>query len=108
LEAVVENLREELLVVRKRDDAVAYIAGRKHSELAPQHAGRSAFVSDGDDRREPRDRRRRIGVDVDLQAAKERRESGAAADRDDVEAVAHCGAIVRFSWGRTPSSAHAA
>ena len=54
-EAVVEDLGEELLVIRERDDAVADVAWRRDAEFAPQLAGGTAFVGDGDDRGEARD-----------------------------------------------------
>ena len=90
LEAETEELREELLFLGQSDDAVADVARRQHPEFLAQDAGAAAFVGDGDDRAEPFDRPHSVGVDVSLQAAEQRREAGAAADGDDVQAmVAH-------------------
>src|SRR5207253_2127144 len=88
-EAIVEEAREQLFLVGEGDDAVADVAGRRHPELFAQDTRAAAFIGDGDDRRELRHRPRPLGVDVLLQTAEESGKAGSAADRNDVEAVAH-------------------
>jgi len=54
-ESVLEELREEVLILRKRDHTVADIAGREHVEFFAESARRATIVRDGDDSREAAD-----------------------------------------------------
>src|SRR4051812_1724578 len=87
LESIAEEARQQMLFLGQGDDAVADIARRQHPELFSQRAGTAAFVRHRHDRAELRDGPRPLSVDVAFQSAQQRREPGAAADRDDVEAV---------------------
>ena len=49
VEAVLEELGEEVLVLRERDHAVADVAGRQHVEVFAETAGGATVVGDGDD-----------------------------------------------------------
>ncbi len=77
-EAVLEEARQQVLVVGQRDDAVADVARRQHAELAPQASGGAAVVGDGDDAGELAQPR---AAHLVLEAAQQRRQPGAAADR---------------------------
>ncbi len=95
-EAVLEELREEVLVLGEGDEAVADVAGGKHVEVFAETAGGAAVVGDGDDGGELADEggemlERRVGDgggasgrgDEGLESAEERGEAGSAADGDD-------------------------
>ena len=49
VEAVLEELGEEMLVLREGDHAVADVAGREHVEVFAEAAGGATVVGDGDD-----------------------------------------------------------
>ncbi len=83
--AVLEQAGQQVLVVRQGDDAVADVARRQDPELPPQAAGRAAVVGDGDHAGEASEARR---PDLVLQAAQQRRQAGAAADRHQGAAAA--------------------
>ena len=78
-EAVLEELRDEVLGVGESGDAVADVAGRDDVEVAAQLAAGAAVVGDGDDGGEV--------AGVALEAAQQRREAVAAADGDDLGAA---------------------
>jgi hypothetical protein len=75
-EPVLEELRQQVLVIRKRLQAVAYVSRRRQAELAAQPPGRTAVVRDGHDGGQ-------IGR-VFFQATQERRQAVAAAEGDDL------------------------
>ena len=92
VEAVLEELGEEMLVLRQRDHAVADVAGGKDVELVAKSPGGTAIVGDGDhggelaDRMLPRVSRRQgcgypdgtaaiLDGNVLLEAAQKRREA---------------------------------
>jgi hypothetical protein len=50
---VIEKLREQLLVFRQCDHAVANVPWRKDAEVASQASGASALVGNGDDGGQP-------------------------------------------------------
>ncbi len=93
-EAVLEEAREQVLVLRERDHAVADVAGGQHVQVFAQAAGGTAVVGDGDDGGEVADeagqgvgdrQRAGRGGGVALEAAQQRGEAGAATDGDDAK-----------------------
>ena len=106
LEAVGEELREQVFFGAESDHAVAQVAGRQHVEVLAQAAGRSAVVGDGDDRGEIGDVARNVcwpvgKGDVTAETAKQRREACAATDGDDAEGGVEGGGIERLrAWLR--------
>ena len=94
MKAVLEEPAEQRFILRKRDHAVANVAGRKNAILAAQAAGAAAVIGDGDDGSKIGDGMFGAGVFVRcgemtmfFQAAKESGEAGAAAESDDAEAA---------------------
>jgi hypothetical protein len=107
LEAVLEELGEEVLVFAEGDHAVADVAGREHFEVFAETAGGASVVGDGDDGGEIADEagvgwcgvltfglgRGSVGGatgcggrgDVAFESTEKRREAGASADGDDAE-----------------------
>ncbi len=91
LEAILEEAAQQGFILRKRDHAVADVAGREDTVLAAKATGAAAVVSDGDNGGEVGDRPLAGGMpvvaadDVFLEAAKERGETGAASESDDAE-----------------------
>ena len=90
LEAIGEELRQQVFFVAEGDHAVAQVAGRQHVEVLAQAAGGTAVVGDGDDRCEIGDvaglRGRPVGKrDMAPQSAQQRGEASAAADGNDAE-----------------------
>src|ERR1019366_7972649 len=49
VEAILEELGEQVFVLRERDHAVADVAGGKHFEILAETAGGASVVGDGDD-----------------------------------------------------------
>ena len=78
-EAVLEELGHQRLGLGERGEALADVAGREHSILLAQPAARAAVVGDGDDRDDV--------AGVLLDASEQRREPGAATDRDQARAL---------------------
>ena len=70
-EAVLEELREQVLVFGERDHAVADVAGRKHVEVFAQAAGGAAVVGDGDDGGELADEAGEVRLGVRPTAARQ-------------------------------------
>ncbi len=62
VEAVLEELGEEVLVLGEGDHAVADVAGGKHFEVFAETAGGAAVVGDGDDGGEVADDAGRVGA----------------------------------------------
>jgi hypothetical protein len=48
VEAVLEELRQQVFVLRQRHHAITDVAGRKDIELVPKAPGRAAVVCNGD------------------------------------------------------------
>jgi hypothetical protein len=96
VEAILEKTAEQSFIFRKRDHAIANVAGRKNTIFAAQASGASAVVGDGDDGGEISDGALGGGVfvatadDVFLEAAKEGGETCAAAESNDPEAARKC------------------
>ena len=78
-EAVLEQLGHQGLRLGERCEALADVAGWEHSILLAQPAARAAVVGDGDDRHDV--------AGVLLDASEQRREPGAATDRDQAGAL---------------------
>ncbi len=75
-ESILEELREQVLVIREGGQAVAHIARRRKAEVATQSTGRTAVVGDGHDGGQ-------VGR-VFLEASQQRRQAIAAAEGDDL------------------------
>ncbi len=81
-ETVLEQLGKQRLVFRKRDHAVANVAGRQDIEIAAEASGTAAIIGDRDN-----------GGDLDFsrlqgvpfQAVQKRREAGSASDGDNTK-----------------------
>ena len=86
-ETILEKFAEQVLVLRERDHAVAYVTRRKNAILASQAAGAAAVVRHGDHRREigdgPADFFLFCRGDIFFQAAEDGGESGAASQSDN-------------------------
>src|SRR5882672_3080113 len=101
VEAVLKEAAEQSFIFRKRDHAVANVAGREDAILAAQAAGAAAVIGDGDDRGEVGDGMLWRGVligaanDMFLEAAEKGRKAGAAAKSDNAET-----AVRSFRFGR--------
>jgi hypothetical protein len=93
LEAILKEAAEQGLILRKRNHAVADVAGREDAVLAAKAAGAAAVIGDGDNSGEVGDRPLAGGMlvvaadDVFLEAAKESGETGAPSKSDDAEAT---------------------
>ena len=74
--SVIEQLLHRRLRICKRHDAVSDVARRQHAEVLSEHAGASAVVCDGDDRRNK--------FCIALESAQHRRQTVPAADGNDV------------------------
>jgi hypothetical protein len=91
LEAILEEAAQQGFILRKRDHAVADVAGREDAVLAAKAAGASAVIGDGDDGGQVGDRPLSTGMlivatdDVLLEAAEECRETRASSESDDAE-----------------------
>src|SRR5260370_1018818 len=92
VKTILEQSVEKGFIFRKSHHAVANVAGREDAILAAQAAGAAAVIGDGDDGGEIGDGTLGAGVlvgaadDVVLEAAKQRGQSGAAAESDNPEA----------------------
>jgi hypothetical protein len=93
---VLEELGEQMLVLREGDEAVADVAGGKHVEVFAEAAGGATVVGDGDDGGEVADeagervavaegRNAGRGGGVALEAAEQRGEASPATDGDDAK-----------------------
>jgi len=93
LEAILEEAAEQGFILRKRDHAVADVAGREDTVLAAKAAGAAAVIGDGDNGGEVSDRPLASGMlvvaadDVFLEAAKKSGKTGATSESDDAEAT---------------------
>jgi hypothetical protein len=102
VEAVLEELCEEVLVLRERDHAIADVAGRKDVQFVAKPPGGAAIVGDGDYGGKFADgmvcgvsiSRGCVGTyaaaavtdgNVLLEAAQKRGEAGTATDGDDAQ-----------------------
>src|SRR6266481_6951081 len=92
VKTILEQSAEKGFIFRKRHHAIADVAGREDAILAAQAAGAAAVIGDGDDGGKISDGALGAGVlvgaadDVVLEAAKQRGQSGAAAESDNPEA----------------------
>jgi hypothetical protein len=116
LETILEEAAEEGFVFRKSNHTVANVARWKDAILAAESTGAAAVIGHGDDGGKIGDGARRGGFfvaaadNVVFQAAEERGESGAAAERDDAEGAGSPLRLARFfHWqcGRRASGAKA-
>src|SRR5712664_2092153 len=91
VEAVLKEAAEQSFIFRKRDHAVADVAGREDTILAAQAAGAAAVIGDGDNRGKVGDgmlgRSVLIGATnyMFFEPTEKCREARAAAESDDAE-----------------------
>jgi hypothetical protein len=94
--AILEEAREQVLILTERDHAVAQIAGREHVEVFAEAAAGTAVVGDGDDGSEIGNFTGtiaavcRTGVDMPLEAAQQGGEAGTSTHGDH----ANCGILL--------------
>jgi hypothetical protein len=79
VEAILEQTRQKVFIVRQGDDAASNVARWKNSELAPQATGGAAVVADRHDGGELSNRTSY----PDLEATQQHRQAAATSDRDN-------------------------
>jgi hypothetical protein len=105
---VLEKAREQVLIFRERDQAVAYVAWGKHVEVFAKAAGRTSVVGDGNDGGEFTYEAGRVfaaginsglragwGGSVSLETPQQRGKAGSASDGDDAK-LSGCGHAFAF------------